>query len=146
MTKILVSFDLTSSDYTVPLGFEVMLNDVVLFSVDHVAEATPVSLEINNDEDENKHEFKFVMKNKTQEHTVVDDDGNIVTNAMLSIANVAFDEIKLGHTFTKNAVYHHDFNGSQDPVEDKFYGDMGCNGHVSLQFTTPVYLWLLENT
>lgn len=145
MNKISVSFDLTSSDYTAPLGFEVMLNNVVLFSVDHVTEATPVSVEINNN-DEDNHEFKFVMKNKTQEHTVVDNAGNIVTNAMLSIANLAFDKIKLGHTFVKNAVYHHDFNGSQDPVEDKFYGDMGCNGHVSLKFTTPTYLWLLENT
>ena len=144
MNKISVSFDLTSSDYAIPLGFEVLLDDVVLFSVDHVTEATPVNLEINGD-GEGQHEFKFVMKNKTQEHTVVDDAGNIVTNAMLSIANVAFDQIKLGHTFVKHAVYHHDFNGSQDPIEDNFYGDMGCNGHVSLQFTTPIYLWLLEN-
>jgi hypothetical protein len=143
MNKISVSFDLTSSDYTIPLGFELLLDNAVLFSVDHVTEATLVNLEINDDEGE--HEFKFVMKNKTQEHTVVDDAGNIVTNAMLSIANVTFDEIKLGHTFVKHTVYHHDFNGAQDPIEDKFFGDMGCNGHVSLKFTTPIYLWLLEN-
>jgi hypothetical protein len=143
MNKISVSFDLNSSDYTVPLGFEVLLDNVVLFSVNHVTAATPVSVEINDDEGE--HEFKFVMKNKTPEHTVIDDAGNIVTNAMLSIANVTFDEIKLGHTFVKNTVYHHDFNGSQDPIEDEFFGDMGCNGYVSLRFTTPIYLWLLEN-
>jgi len=143
MNKISVSFDLTSSDYTIPLGFELLLDNAVLFSVDHVTEATLVNLEINDDEGE--HEFKFVMKNKTQEHTVVDDAGNIVSNAMLSIANVTFDEIKLGHTFVKHTVYHHDFNGAQDPIEDKFFGDMGCNGHVSLKFTTPIYLWLLEN-
>jgi hypothetical protein len=144
MNKISVSFDLTSSDYTAPLGFEVLLDEVVLFSVDHVKESTTINLEINDDE--GNHEFKFVMKNKTQEHTVVDDAGNIVTDAMLSIANVTFDEIKLGYLLTKQSVYHHDFNGSQDPIEDTFYGDMGCNGHVSLRFTTPLYLWLLENT
>ena len=103
----------------------------------------PVSLEILDDEAE--HEFKFVMKNKTPEHTVVDDNGNIIKDAMLSIANVAFDGIELGHVFTEQSVYHHNFNGSRNAIKDKFYGDMGCNGHVSLPFTTPIYLWLLEN-
>ena len=143
MDKTTVSFDLTSSDYTSALGFEVVLDDVLLLSIDHVKEPTPVSLEINDDEAE--HEFKFVMKHKTQEHTVVDADGNITKDAMLSIANVAFDDIKLGHVFVEQSVYYHDFNGSQDPIEDKFFGEMGCNGHVSLRVTAPIYLWLLEN-
>ena len=143
MDKITVSFDLTSSDYAAALGFEVLLDDVSLLSIDHVTEPMPVSLEILDDEAE--HEFKFVMKNKTPEHTVVDDNGNITKDAVLSVANVAFDDIELGHVFVDRAVYHHNFNGSQDAIEDKFFGPMGCNGHVSLQFTTPIYLWLLEN-
>ena len=143
MDKITVTFDLTSSDYASALGFEVLLDDVSLLSIDHVNKPTPVSLEILDDEGE--HEFKFVMKNKTPEHTVVDDTGNITIDAMLSIANVAFDDIKLGHVFVEQSVYYHDFNGSQDAIKDEFYGDMGCNGHVSLRFTTPIYLWLLEN-
>ena len=142
MDKTIVTFDLTSSDYAAALGFEVLLDDKVLLSIEHVLEPMPVSLEILDDEGE--HEFKFVMKNKTPEHTVVDADGNIIKDAMLSIANVAFDEIKLGHIFVEQCVYHHSFNGSQDPIKDKFYGDMGCNGYVSLRFTTPIYLWLLE--
>lgn len=143
MDKITVTFDLTSSDYTAALGFEVLLDSVSLLSIDHVNKPTPVSLEILDND--GKHEFKFVMKNKTPEHTVVDDDGNITKDAMLSIANIAFDDIKLGQLFVDQAVYYHSFNGSQAPIEDKFFGDMGCNGHVSLRFTTPIYLWLLEN-
>jgi hypothetical protein len=143
MDKITVTFDLTSSDYTAALGFDLLLDDKVLLSIEHVKESVPVSVEI--DDDESEHEFKFVMKNKTQEHTIVDAGGNITRDAMLSIANLTFDDIKLGHLFTEQSVYHHDFNGSQNPVEDKFFGDMGCNGYVSLKFTTPIYLWLLEN-
>jgi hypothetical protein len=143
MDKITVSFDLTSSDYTIPLGFEVLLDNVLLLSIDHVNKSMPVSLEIPDDEGE--HEFKFVLKHKTPEHTVIDADGNITSDAVLSIANLAFDDIELGQVFVKQSVYHHDFNGSQAPVEDKFFGTMGCNGHVSLGFTTPIYLWLLEN-
>jgi hypothetical protein len=143
MDKITVSFDLTSSDYTATLGFDLLLDNKILLSIDHVKESVPVSVEI--DDDESEHEFKFVMKNKTPEHTVVDDDGNITKDAMLSIANVTFDDIKLEHLFVEQSVYHHDFNGSRALVEDKFFGDMGCNGYVSLRFTTPFYLWLLEN-
>ena len=42
-------------------------------------------------------------------------------------------------------IYRHDYNGTTDPFDDEFYGEMGCNGTVSLKFTTPIYLWLLEN-
>ena len=143
MDKTTVTFDLTSSDYAAALEFEILLDDKVLLSIEHVKEPTLVSVEINDDEAE--HEFKFVMKNKTQAHTTVDNNSNIITDAMLSIANIAFDEIKLGYIFVEQSVYHHSFNGTQEPIEDKFYGDMGCNGHVSLPFTTPIYLWLLEN-
>jgi hypothetical protein len=143
MDKITVSFDLTSSNYAAALEFEVLLDDVLLLSIDHVTNPMPVSLEILDDEAE--HEFKFVMKNKTPEHTVIDGNGNITKDAMLSIANVAFDDIELGHVFFEQSVYHHNFNGARVAIEDKFYGDMGCNGHVSLRFTTPIYMWLLEN-
>jgi len=143
MDKITITFDLTSSDYAAALGFEVLLDDVSLLSIDHVNEPTPVSLEILDNEGE--HEFKFVMKNKTPEHTVIGADGNITSDAVLSIANIAFDDIELGQVFVKQNVYHHDFNGARAPIEDKFFGTMGCNGHVSLGFTTPIYLWLLEN-
>jgi uncharacterized membrane protein YkoI len=143
MDKITVTFNLASSNYTAALGFELLLDDKVLLSIDHVKESVPVSVEIDNDEGE--HEFKFVMKNKTQEHTTIDDDGNIVEDAVLSIANVTVDDIKLEHLFVEKSVYYHDFNGSQDSIKDKFFGVMGCNGYVSLRFTTPIYLWLLEN-
>ena len=60
-------------------------------------------------------------------------------------AALAFDEIELKQIFIDHAVYTHNFNGTQTEIQDKFYGEMGCNGTVSFKFTTPVYLWLLEN-
>ena len=142
MTTTAVTFDLTSSNYSSPLGFELHLNDQVLVNYNHVSEATSISVDITDDEGE--HEFKFVLKNKTPEMTKVDDAGNITSDAMLNIANLAFDSIKLGHPFTEHSAYYHDGNGSHAPIEDKFFNDMGCNGYVSLRFTTPIYLWLLE--
>ena len=139
-----ITFDLDSSDYNAQLGFDVLLNDNVVFTTEHVTELTTVTIEVNDDVDA-EHELKFVLKNKTQDHTQVDEQGNILSDAMLSISNIAFDEIKLGHMFIEQTVYHHDMNGSQDLTEFQFYGSMGCNGYVSLKFATPIYVWLLEN-
>ena len=139
-----ITFDLDSSDYNAQLGFDVLLNDNVVFTTEHVTELTTVTIEVNDDVDA-EHELKFVLKNKTQDHTKVDEQGNILSDAMLSISNIEFDQVKLGHMFFEQSVYHHDMNGSQDLFEDKFYGSMGCNGYVSLKFATPIYLWLLEN-
>ena len=138
-----ITFDLDSSDYNAKLEFDVLLNNNVVFTTEHVAEPTTVTIDISDNEGNN--ELKFVLKNKTQDHTQVDEQGNILSDATLSISNIAFDNVGLGHMFLEQTVYHHDGNGSQDPVEDKFYGDMGCNGYVSLKFTTPIYLWFLEH-
>jgi hypothetical protein len=71
--------------------------------------------------------------------------GEIVLDARLAIKDIEFDQIALNHIFTELSVYTHDFNGTGPQTSDKFYGEIGCNGIVELKFTTPVYIWLLEN-
>ena len=132
-----------STDTTANLGLEIWIDNTQLYTADHVTE-TSVPLTFDLDEDEVDHELRFVMKNKTQEHTTVDEQGSIVKDARLTISNVTFDEILLEQIFFEQAVYTHDFNGTQAEITDKFYGEMGCNGTVSLKFFSPVYLWLLE--
>ena len=139
-----ITFDLDSSDYNAQLGFDVLLNDNIVFTTEHVTELTTITVDVNDDV-EAENELKFVLKNKTQDHTKVDEQGNILSDAMLSISNIAFDEVKLGHMFIEQTVYYHDMNGSQDLTEFQFYGSMGCNGYVSLKFATPIYVWLLEH-
>jgi hypothetical protein len=85
------------------------------------------------------------MKNKTMDHTTVDENGQIVKDAFLKISNFYIDNQELGYTFLEQCKYHHDFNGTQDPVEDEFYGDMGCNGTVTFSFQSPIHLWLIMN-
>jgi len=135
---------LSTTDSTIPLGFEVLLNDKSVFKLDHVTESCEVSVDIN-DEDGATQKLQFVMTGKTTEHTKVDDDGNITSDAMLSIGNVVIDDIDINQLLTETAKYTHDFNGTQSEITDKFYGDMGCNGTMTFEFTTPFYLWLLEH-
>ena len=138
-----ISGFIDSSDKKIPLGTEVWIDDICVVNVEHVDRIVHFSHKISDDD--NQHELRIVMKHKTADHTELDDAGNIIRDAMLSISDIKFDEIALGQVLLNKAVYTHDFNGSRPPVDDKFFGDLGCNGTVSLKFTTPTYLWLLEN-
>ena len=89
--------------------------------------------------------LEIEMSGKQPQHTVIDANGNIVEDRMIEISDFAIDNIALAQLFTENTQYHHDFNGSQAPVVDSFFGAMGCNGVLKFKFTTPAYLWLLEN-
>jgi hypothetical protein len=140
---ITISCILNTTNPASELGFEAWVNDQKFFDTDHVQAQQQIVLEITDDDGE--HELRFVLKNKTSDHTRVDEAGSIVTDARLIITDLAFDEIKLGHMVTEQAVYTHDFNGTNAVAHDKFYSEMGCNGTVSLKFTTPIYLWLLEH-
>lgn len=140
-TTISCTLDTTNPDAS--LGFEAWVDDQKFFDSNHVQAQQPIVIEITDNDGE--HELRFVLKNKISDHTQVDAAGNIVADAMLIVTDLAFDEIQLGHMVTEQAVYTHDFNGTQQEIQDEFYSEMGCNGTVSLKFSTPIYLWLLEH-
>ena len=142
-SAVTISCTLDTTDPEAALGFEAWVDDQKFFDTDHVQAQQQVVVEIADDDGE--HELRFVLKNKTSDHTQIDEAGNIVADARLIITDLSFDEIQLGHIVTTLATYTHDFNGTQPLTTDKFYGVLGCNGTVSLKFTTPIYLWLLEN-
>jgi len=137
-----ITCTVSTSNLLAKIGLEVWLDDQQLFDTNHVNDQ---QLEWSIREDEADHELRFVMKNKTTDHTQLDEHGKIIQDVIVKINNLCFDEIELGQLFIDHATYTHDFNGTKKTVTEKFYGEMGCNGTVSLKFTTPIYLWLLEN-
>jgi hypothetical protein len=138
-----ISCSIGVSDPDAKLGLEIWVDDQCLLDSPAINSVTALSFDLPDDDAE--HELRFVMKNKTFNHTELDADGNIVRDARITISNLKFDQIELGQIVTRQAVYTHNFNGTQEETKEKFYGEMGCNGTVALTFTTPVYLWLLEN-
>ena len=133
--------EIRTSDPTVPLSLRVILNGQVILDQQHVKETIPFECWIPDAEQE--HTLIFEMSGKTQEHTVINDAGEIVKDALLVLTNFSIDEISLDNI--KTFKYEHNFNGTGEKTTDPFYGDMGCNGQVIVQFSTPIYLWLLEN-
>lgn len=140
-----ITFALKSvGNFTVPLTAEVWLNDEIKFNDEVHDVEIPICIEVD-DSVEKEHLLSIVLKNKKPEHTTVDENGEIMSDVRLIVKDISIDDINLGHLITKVAEYHHDFNGTNSPTTEKFYGEMGCNGTVKLKFSTPVYLWLLEN-
>ena len=134
---------ITPTTAAVPLGMEIWIDDQKLFDQDHVQESHRISTDLSDNEGE--HELRFVLKNKLPEHTLFDADNNIVGDARISVSNIEFDGIALNQLVPALAEYQHNFNGTGEQIIDEFYGEMGCNGTVTLKFTTPIYLWLLEH-
>ena len=97
------------------------------------------------DADDQTHVLEFILSGKIPEHTRITDQGEITSDVRVRIQDIAFDDIEIDQIFSELAEYHHNFNGSQPAIVDRFYGEIGCNGTVRLEFTTPIYLWLLEN-
>ena len=142
-TSTIISCEIGTTDPLIPLGIEIWLDQDKIFYLDHVTGSFTFVKTVP--EEEAEHELRFVMKNKLPEHTRIDNEGKIVQDANLTISSIEFDEIALGQIFIDQAVYSHDFNGNQPLTQQKFYGIMGCNGTVSLKFTTPIYVWMLEH-
>lgn len=143
MQQCQVSIDLNNTDFSIALGVEVWLDQALLYNTEHLNQSHTVTHQF--DDSEAEHELKIVLKNKTAAHTQLDDQGNIVKDARIVVGAVRFDQIDLDQILIDQAVYTHNCNGTSDPIQEKFYGEMGCNGMVSLRFTTPMYVWLLEN-
>lgn len=142
--KIPLRIKIENTNPLAPLDFEILLDNTRIFYSDHINEAVDFEYQIN-DEVETDHVLEFVMTSKTAELTKIDESGNIVSDAMLAIKLIEFDNIDIFQTFTETSVYKHNFNGTKTEVQEKFYGNMGCNGRVIFKFSSPFYLWLLEN-
>jgi hypothetical protein len=138
-----ISFAISPSDPACPLGAEVWIDQQQIFNTEHLAGTVNVSHDIV--EDNSEHELQIILKHKQPQHTTIDADGNITKDAVINIDSFEFEEINVNQVVQDLAVYTHDFNGSAAETQDQFFGSMGCNGTLSLKFSTPIYVWLLEH-
>ena len=143
MDNSYITFNLRSTSTTKSLGVEIQLDDHLMYNNLSLINDELIKLEVPADEAE--HSLKIILKNKTSEHTVLDPLGAIVQDVNLIVDDIKFDDIVAGFNILQLATYTHDCNGTDQSKDYKFYGEMGCNGTVELKFTTPIYLWLLEN-
>ena len=143
MTTSKFSCAVVPSNPEIPLGLEIWIDNICILDQTHVSEPCEVAHDL--DDSDGEHVLRITLKNKLPAHTKIDALEQIVSDAMITVGNIAFDEIDCTQIVSEQAVYRHNLNGTGPDIEDRFFGDMGCNGTVEIKFTTPIYLWLLEN-
>jgi hypothetical protein len=126
------------------IGLQIRLDGQVIFDSYDTLDHQMIEHEFADSADA-PHVLEIEMLGKLPSDTKIDSQGQILSDRAVTIENIAFDEIELGQLVTDLATYTHNFNGSQDTIQDQFYGSMGCNGIVRIEFSSPVYLWMLEN-
>lgn len=140
---IIIGFNISTTDSTAELGVRVYLDQTVVHENSHVKESYNFSHPISDVDGE--HELEIELFGKQPSHTTIKENGEILKDAMLTVENIELDGINVSEIMSLVGKYHHDFNGTQPPTVERFYSNLGCNGTVKLKFSTPVYLWLLEN-
>jgi len=143
MSSSVIAFDIAPSDPTCPLGVEVWIDQQQIFNTQHLVAPTHISHSISDEDAE--HQLRVILKNKLPEHTKIDAEGTITQDAVITVTNFEFEEIDVDRVVVEHAMYTHSFNSTGSDQQHRFFGSMGCNGTMSLKFSTPIYLWLLEN-
>jgi hypothetical protein len=138
-------FTAKTTDVGNPLGLTVKHNNQTVFDTDQLIEPKTVAIDIDDEIDDVEHVVSIILKNKTAEHTKIDDQGNIIADSLITISEILMDDIEIDQLFFEKSQYTHSFNSNAEFVTETFYGTMGCNGTVEFKFTTPTYIWLLEN-
>jgi hypothetical protein len=126
------------------IELQIRLDGQVIFNSRDALDHLVIEHEFEDSADAH-HVLEIEMIGKLPKDTKIDSQGQILSDKAIIIENIEFDEIALGNLVTELATYTHNFNGSQDTIKDQFYGIMGCNGIVRIEFSSPVYLWMLEN-
>ena len=77
------------------------------------------------------------MIGKADYHTELDDKGNIIKDHYVIIENIIFDEIDVTDLYCNGTQCYTHTNG----FTDEFYGFIGVNGVVNIDFYTPLWKW-----
>jgi hypothetical protein len=95
---------------------------------------------------EDSHTLAIELYDKDKYQTVVEND-KIVKDQLLNIDEISFDEINIGYLKHTHSNYYprKDIYGDSAPELVKNCINLGYNGRWEIKFSTPIYIWLLEN-
>ena len=145
METVNIKFSLEPEWFNNAPKIKVAINDQILLDVEL---GTRLEYEQTVElSDEGNHQLTFTLYNKTKYDTVVK-DGVIEKDTLIKISNIELEDIDLTSMLSLNKelfYYEHDNNGTTQLEKHTLYDTLGCNGTATINFTTPFYVWLLEN-
>lgn len=134
----------TKSNKNSELRLDFKFNDQLIESF--VLTDQPRQFRHEFDDAEADHKLEIVLSNKRAEQTKLDQHGQIIEDVLAEVYDVKINEIDIGSVFYGQSLYFHDSNGYSRPTVGQFFRQLGCNGTVKFEFSTPGYVWLMENT
>lgn len=137
-----LKFNGTSDDVSVT----VFLNNDIIFT-HYLDDTSHIIKEVFHNTDRLvKQTIKICMHGKNQTHTVIDEQGNIILDHAVLVEKILLDDIDVTELYCTGAeCYIHNNNNSQsDKFLDQFYGYIGCNGEVNIEWSTPLNLWFIQ--
>ena len=134
----------------------VYIDDKKLFSNEiKGTEEKPDVIEFEHDlVEDSKHELVIKRTGKTSDQTIINEKGDILNDQLLHIKRIEIDEIDIG-SLVFDGVYTPKYPEpwatqqaeSGKELKESFTNVtvMGFNGEWKFTFTSPFYMWLLEN-
>jgi hypothetical protein len=144
MIPIEIRFTVEPSISPCDLSLEFLIDNHVMWSNSCLSGPETVRVIMDDSNHTMMHTMMFRMQGKTWQHTKIVDDV-MLEDHVIYLRDLTVEGVLIQPVLENTARYDHDFNGSSCRVQDKFFGVMGCNGEVSMEFSTPIFLWLLEN-
>ena len=116
---------------------------------------TPTTIEFEHEfVDDTKSELVIHRTGKTKNQTIINEKGDILKDQLLHIKSIEIDEIDIG-ALVFEGIYRPEYPepwasqqkkaGYQLDEELKNVTCLGHNGTWTFGFTSPFYMWLLEN-
>ena len=139
-----------------PPHAEILIDDQSFFKQDITStEDEPTLIEFETDLEEGK-DYQLIIKRsgKTNNQTIINEKGDILKDQLLHIKHITIDEIDIG-ALVYEGVYTPEYpepwatqqrqSGNELKESFKNVTQMGFNGEWKFKFTSPFYMWLLEN-
>jgi len=79
MDKVKIAFDVAPTSVACPFNIEIWVDQSKLLTLDHITDVVHFEHELNDDDGE--HELRLVLQGKLPDHTKVDEQGNIISDA-----------------------------------------------------------------
>jgi len=154
--KLKFKLELYATMWDQPPHAEILIGDKSHFTGDITGtEDKPSVVEFEHEFTEGEeHEIIIKRSGKSKGQTVVNENGDILKDQLLHIKVMDIDEIELG-ALVYEGVYTPEYPepwasqqreaGVELPESFKNVIKMGHNGKWSFKFSSPFYMWLLEN-
>jgi hypothetical protein len=146
-----VKLSLSGTFYEKRPIFSVLLNDTPIISHREISADSDVTefIEFDANVSTGDNSISLIFENKGPRDTIENEDKtSIIKDMLLNIVDIEFDDISLGNLLYELGEYKTDapvtINGEETTLV-KNCVNLGWNGVWTLHFTSPFYIWMLEN-